>query len=94
MNISASSPNCQPRNSTLKSAQGPLDWEVPTKTPSKLKLKLFYSQATHYKLNYLTLRLKDKEIEKEYLEARATNFDAHFHKVLGLSIVYVLFRLV
>jgi hypothetical protein len=61
---------------------------------SKLKLKLFYSASTHYQLNHLTLTLKDKEIEKEYLEARAKNFDAHYPKVMTLTIVYLLFRLV
>jgi hypothetical protein len=50
---------------------------------------LFYSKDTYYTLNYLTLSVKDKEVERAFIMERAKSHNVHYKKLLVLTILLV-----
>ena len=58
----------------------------------RVKLRCCYTKETHYILNVLTLRIKDKDVQREYDLAREKNFEELFPKMFLIMTLYFLFR--
>lgn len=62
-------------------------------TFKQLYRRIFFSQETHFLLNYATLSISDKEINSKYFDELGKGFDKGFKPAMVGSFLYFIYEL-